>query len=251
MNSDEGIRLQKVLAAAGLGSRRSCEDLISQGRVTVNGTKVNEQGKRVIPGVDQILVDGEPVAATSGFIVLALNKPVGVVTSMKREDKRSIVSDYLPDKPDRLFHVGRLDADTEGLLLMTNDGDLAHGLTHPSSEVSKIYLARLKGFVTKNEIDQLMQGINLSDGFARADKVKIIGTSQGETALEISIHEGRNRIIRRLAEAIGHEVIQLVRVQFGPIKLGDLKVGKTRVLGHTEVASLYKAAGLNLVKVAQ
>ncbi|MFZ9227822.1 MAG: pseudouridine synthase, partial [Candidatus Nanopelagicales bacterium] len=185
MNSDEGIRLQKVLAAAGLGSRRSCEDLISQGRVTVNGKKVNEQGKRVIPGVDQILVDGEPVAATSGFIVLALNKPVGVVTSMKREDKRSIVSDYLPDKPDRLFHVGRLDADTEGLLLMTNDGDLAHGLTHPSSEVSKIYLARLKGFVTKNEIDQLMQGINLSDGFARADKVKIIGTSQGETALEI------------------------------------------------------------------
>jgi 23S rRNA pseudouridine2605 synthase len=251
MNSDEGIRLQKVLAAAGLGSRRSCEDLISQGRVTVNGTKVNEQGKRVIPGVDQILVDGETVAATSGFIVLALNKPVGVVTSMKREDKRSIVSDYLPDKPDRLFHVGRLDADTEGLLLMTNDGDLAHGLTHPSSEVSKIYLARLKGFVTKNEIDQLIQGINLSDGFARADNVKIIGTSQGETALEISIHEGRNRIIRRLAEAIGHEVIQLVRVQFGPIKLGDLKVGKTRVLGHTEVASLYKSAGLNLEKVAQ
>ena len=146
--------------------------------------------------------------------------------------------------------MGRLDADTEGLLLMTNDGDLAHGLTHPSSEVTKIYLARLKGFVSKNEVEQLTQGVTLNDGFVKADQVKIIGTSQGETALEISIHEGRNRIIRRLAEAIGHEVIQLVRVQFGPIKLGDLKVGKTRVLGHAEVASLYKAAGLNSEKVA-
>ncbi len=250
MSEEEGIRLQKVLASAGLGSRRACEILIEQGRVSVNGRKVTEQGKRVKPGIDQIFVDGEPVAATAGFVVVALNKPAGVVTSMKREDKRSIVSDFLPDKPDRLFHVGRLDADTEGLLLMTNDGDLAHGLTHPSSEVSKIYLARLKGFVSKNEIDKLLQGVNLSDSFAKADRVKIIGTSQGESAVEITIHEGRNRIIRRLAEAIGHEVIQLVRVQFGPIKLGDLKVGKTRFLGHTEVASLYKASGLNSEKVA-
>lgn len=250
MVEEEGIRLQKVLASAGLGSRRACEVLIEQGRVSINGKKVTEQGRRVKPGIDQIFVDGEPVAATSGFVVVALNKPAGVVTSMKREDKRSIVSDYLPDKTDRLFHVGRLDADTEGLLLMTNDGDLAHGLTHPSSEVSKIYLARLKGFVDKKDVEQLIKGVTLSDGFAKADQVKIIGTSQGETAVEISIHEGRNRIIRRLAESIGHDVIQLVRVQFGPIKLGDLKVGKTRVLGHTEVASLYKAAGLNSEKVS-
>jgi 23S rRNA pseudouridine2605 synthase len=250
MAQDEGVRLQKVLAAAGLGSRRSCEELINQGRVSVNGVKVNEQGKRVRPGIDRISVDGDEIAAAAGFVVIALNKPIGVVSSMKREDNRPIVADYVIDRNDRLFHVGRLDAETEGLILLTNDGTLAHGLTHPSSEVKKIYLARVKGSMSKNESLKLVDGVDLNDGIAKADEVKIIGSTQGETAIEITIHEGRNRIIRRMCESLGHEVIQLVRVQFGPIKLGDMKVGKTRVLSHTEVSSLYKAAQLNEREVA-
>ena len=163
---------------------------------------------------------------------------------MKREDDRATVADYVANRSDRLFHVGRLDADTEGLILLTNDGNLAHGLTHPSSEVNKIYLARIKGSVSKTEISALTSGIELTDGLAKADTVSIVGSTPGETAIEISIHEGRNRIIRRMCEHIGHEVIQLVRVQFGPIKLGDMKLGKTRVLNHTEVGSLYRAAQL-------
>jgi 23S rRNA pseudouridine2605 synthase len=244
MQNQEGIRLQKVLAAAGVGSRRSCEELIEQGRVAVNGIKVSEQGRRVNPAIDLITVDGDPIAAAAGFIVIALNKPGGVVTTMKREDDRATVADYVANRSDRLFHVGRLDADTEGLILLTNDGNLAHGLTHPSSEVNKIYLARIKGSVSKTELSALTSGIELTDGLAKADTVSIVGSTPGETAIEISIHEGRNRIIRRMCEHIGHEVIQLVRVQFGPIKLGDMKLGKTRVLNHTEVGSLYRAAQL-------
>jgi 23S rRNA pseudouridine2605 synthase len=244
VQNQDGIRLQKVLAAAGVGSRRSCEELIEQGRVAVNGIKVNEQGRRVNPAVDLITVDGDPIAAAAGFIVIALNKPSGVVTTMKREDDRPTVADYVANRSDRLFHVGRLDADTEGLILLTNDGNLAHGLTHPSSEVNKIYLARIKGSVTKAEINVLTTGVELSDGLAKADTVSIVGATPGETAIEISLHEGRNRIIRRMCEHIGHEVIQLVRVQFGPIRLGDMKLGKTRVLNHTEVGSLYRAAQL-------
>jgi 23S rRNA pseudouridine2605 synthase len=163
---------------------------------------------------------------------------------MKREDDRPTVADYVANRSDRLFHVGRLDADTEGLILLTNDGNLAHGLTHPSSEVNKIYLARIKGSVTKAELNVLTTGVELSDGLAKADTVSIVGATPGETAIEISLHEGRNRIIRRMCEHIGHEVIQLVRVQFGPIRLGDMKLGKTRVLNHTEVGSLYRAAQL-------
>ncbi len=248
--NQDGIRLQKVLAAAGVGSRRSCEELIEQGRVAINGIKVTEQGRRVDPAVDHITVDGDPIAAAQGFIVIALNKPSGVVTTMKREDDRATVADYVMNRSDRLFHVGRLDADTEGLLLLTNDGNLAHGLTHPSSEVNKRYLARIKGSATKTELQALIKGVELEDGFAKADSVNIVGSTPGETAIEISIHEGRNRIIRRMCEHIGHEVIQLVRVQFGPIKIGDMKLGKTRVLNHTEVGSLYRAAQLENSKEA-
>jgi 23S rRNA pseudouridine2605 synthase len=242
--NQEGIRLQKVLASAGVGSRRACEELIDEGRVAVNGIRVNEQGRRVNPAIDLITVDGDPIAAAAGFIVIALNKPSGVVTTMKQDDERPTVADYVANRSDRLFHVGRLDADTEGLILLTNDGNLAHGLTHPSSEVKKIYLARIKGTVSRTELSKLTTGVELTDGFAKADSVDIIGNTPGETAIEISIHEGRNRVIRRMCEHIGHEVIQLVRVQFGPIKIGDMKLGKTRVLNHTEVGSLYRAAQL-------
>jgi len=240
MNETEGIRLQKVLAQAGLGSRRACEDLIEQGRVSVNGVVVDSQGKRVDPASDLIEVDGEKISKGFTAVVLMMNKPVGVVTTMKKTDDRVTVGEFVEGRKERLFHVGRLDQETEGLLLLTNDGALGHGLTHPSIGVAKVYLARIRGQIKPQQLAQFTKGMELSDGFARASSAKLIASSPADCLVEIIIHEGRNRIVRRMIEELDLELLQLIRTQFGPIKLGEMKPGKSRILSDVEVSSLYR-----------
>ncbi len=240
MSEQEGIRLQKILAQAGLGSRRSCEELISQGRVSVNGKTVSSQGKRVDPTKDLIEVDGVKISKGFTPVVLMMNKPSGVVTTMKKTDDRVTVGEFVEGRKERLFHVGRLDQDTEGLLLLTNDGALGHGLTHPSIGVPKVYLARIRGLIKPAQIKMLTDGVELSDGFAKASSAKLIASTAGDCLVEITIHEGRNRIVRRMIEFLGLELLQLVRTQFGPIKLGEMKPGKSRILSDVEVRSLYE-----------
>ncbi len=240
IKENDGVRLQKVLAQAGLGSRRSCEELIEQGRVSVNGKKVSTQGMRVDPQRDLIEVDGEKISNGFTPVVLMMNKPTGVVTTMKKTDDRVTVGEFVEGRKERLFHVGRLDQETEGLLLLTNDGALGHGLTHPSIGVAKVYLARLRGMIKPQQLAELTKGIELSDGFARASSAKLIASTQGDCLVEVTIHEGRNRIIRRMFEELEIDLLQLVRTQFGPIKLGEMKPGKSRILSEIEVSSLYK-----------
>jgi 23S rRNA pseudouridine2605 synthase len=240
MNETEGIRLQKVLAQAGVGSRRACEDLIEEGRVSVNGVVVDSQGRRVDPTRDVIEVDGEKISKGFTAVVLMMNKPVGVVTTMKKTDDRVTVGEFVEGRKERLFHVGRLDQETEGLLLLTNDGALGHGLTHPSIGVAKVYLARIRGQVKPQQLAQFTKGMELSDGFAKASSAKLIASSPADCLVEITIHEGRNRIVRRMIEALDLELLQLIRTQFGPIKLGEMKPGKSRILSDVEVNSLYR-----------
>lgn len=236
---EQGIRLQKILAQSGLGSRRACEELIEQGRVWVNGEVVLTQGRRVDPDKDRIEVDGKQISKGFTPVVLMMNKPSGVVTTMRKTDDRVTVGEFVEGRKERLFHVGRLDQDTEGLLLLTNDGALGHGLTHPSIGVAKVYLAKIRGLVKSDVLQKLTTGMELSDGFARASKAQIIASTQSDTLVEITIHEGRNRIIRRMIEHLGLDLLQLVRTQFGPIKLGEMKPGKSRILSEVEVKSLY------------
>ncbi|MDR1799848.1 MAG: rRNA pseudouridine synthase [Bifidobacteriaceae bacterium] len=240
----DGVRLQKVLAEAGLGSRRACEGIVLAGRVTVDGVRVRELGVRVDPARRRIEVDGLPVETDAGKLTLALNKPAGVVSTLRDPQGRPALGDFVQDRPERLFHVGRLDFDSEGLLLLTNDGDLANWLTHPSHEVPKTYLATVEGKLAGGIGKQLRAGVELEDGPAQVDACRLVDQIPGYTMVEVVLHSGRNRIVRRLFEAVGHPVTRLVRTRIGPIALGDLKVGRTRVLSKVEVASLKKAAGL-------
>ena len=240
----EGVRLQKVLAAAGLGSRRACEELIAQGRVTLDGKVVREQGVRVDPARAVITVDGDRISTAPDLVVLALNKPIGVVSSMNDDLGRPCLGDYVADRTDRLFHVGRLDVDTEGLILLTNDGQLAQHLSHPRYEVAKTYVARIPGPVPRGLGAQLKAGVELNDGPASVDSFRVLQSAGREAMVEIVLHEGRNRIVRRLLEEVGHPVMDLARVQIGPIRLGDLRSGRWRVLGVAEVGSLHTAVGL-------
>ncbi|HVE97912.1 MAG TPA: pseudouridine synthase [Mycobacteriales bacterium] len=237
------IRLQKVLADAGVGSRRACEELIEQARVEVDGAVVRVQGMRIDPTVAVVKVDGMRVVTAPDRQYLVLNKPRGVVTTMSDDRGRPTVGDLIAARSARLFHVGRLDADTEGLLLLTNDGDLAHRLTHPSHGVPKTYLAEVTGVVPKDALRRLRTGVELEDGPAAVDAVRVSATGQGRTLLELTISEGRNRIVRRLCAAVGHPVVRLVRTQVGPVTLGSLRPGKTRRLTAAEVAALFDAAG--------
>lgn len=242
--AEEGVRLQKVLAAAGMGSRRACEELIAQGRVEVDGRVVREQGLRVDPRRAVVRVDGERVPTAPETLVVALNKPRGVVTAMTDDRGRPCVGDYVAERTERLFHVGRLDTDTEGLLLLTNDGTLAQHLAHPSHGVVKTYVALVPGPVPREVGRMLRAGVELEDGFARADTFSIVETTPNKALVELSLHEGRNRIVRRLMEAVGHPVEELVRTQIGPVRLGQLRPGRTRVVTGPELRSLYTAAGL-------
>ena len=240
----DGIRLQKVLAAAGVGSRRACEELITQGRVSVDGQVVTELGVRVDPSRQVIEVDGERIQTDASKVYLAFNKPYNVVTSMNDDLGRIDISSYLGERNARLFHVGRLDYDTEGLLLLTNDGELANRLQHPQYGVPKTYLAEVPGPVPRDLGRRLREGVELEDGPAAVDSFRLVDSTPGKAVVEIVIHEGRKHIVRRLLEAVGHPVVHLVRTEVGPIRLGDTKAGKWRALSDAEVTALYKAAGL-------
>ena len=241
--TDTEIRLQKVLAAAGIGSRRSCEILIDQGRVSINGEPVREQGRRVDPEVDIIHVDGERLQTKAEVVVYALNKPKGVLTTMVDDQGRPCVGDYVSELEQRVFHVGRLDSDTEGLLLLTNDGELANRLIHPSYGVDKTYIATVKE-LTNKALSELMSGVELDDGTAKATKARIIDRTKNSVMVELVIHEGRNRIVRRMFDAVGSPVTALVRTKIGPVALGQQRPGVLRVINGAQLRALYTAAGL-------
>jgi len=236
--SEDGERLQKVMAAAGVASRRVSENLISGGRVTVNGQIVTELGRRV-QASDLVTVDGTAIQLDPSRRYLMLNKPVGVVSSLADENGRPDLSRYTRNYEERVFNVGRLDAQTSGLLVLTNDGELAHVLAHPSFGVSKTYIAKVQGDVTGRTLNLLTSGIELDDGPIAADRVKVLGRpSNGQSMVEIELHSGRNRIVRRMMSAVGHPVLELVRRQFGPLHLGSLGVGQIRDLTKVELGQL-------------
>lgn len=247
-NSDvhvkDGERLQKVLARAGLGSRRACEDLITAGRVQVDGQVVRELGTRVDPDTQVIHVDTLRLQLNPDLVTLALNKPEGVVSTMDDPEGRPTLESWVMNRPERLFHVGRLDTDTQGLIFLTNDGELAHRLTHPRWEIAKTYVAKVEGRVPRGLIRTLRDGVELDDGPAVIDRGRVIDVSASASLVEIELHEGRNRIVRRIFEALGHPVLELTRTAVGPIHLGDLRVGATRVIAGAELGSLMKAVGL-------
>ena len=232
-----GERLQKVLARAGFGSRRACEELIDAGRVEVNGA-VAHLGQRVDPESDRIAVDGIPVAVRAGLVYYLLNKPAGVVTTASDPQGRPTVLDLVPLEP-RVFPVGRLDFDTEGLLLLTNDGELAHRLTHPSFGVEKEYLVEVQGRPSRATLRQLREGVELDDGRTAPARVSEIEPSM----LRIAIHEGRNRQVRRMCDVVGHPVRRLVRTRIGPVAERGLRPGEWRPLTLAEVRGLEQAAG--------
>ena len=239
-----GVRLQKVLAAAGVGSRRHCEELIGAGRVEVAGQIVRRFGARVDPENQIIRVDGKRIPSRQDVVYLAFNKPVKVLTAMTDDRGRATITDFLGDRAERLFHVGRLDYDTEGLMLLTNDGELAHRLAHPSYEVAKTYLADVPGPIPRDLGRRLATGVELEDGVAIADKFRVIEQADKRALVEITLHEGRNRIVRRMLAGVGHPVSRLVRISVGPIKLGNLPPGGTRDLTTKEIGELYAAVGL-------
>ncbi len=239
----EGERLQKILARAGMGSRRACEELIEQARVEVNGEIVVEQGMRVDPHKDEIKVDGLTVAAQS-HLFFALNKPAGVVATMGDPDGRQNLNDYVNNRETRLFHVGRLDTETEGIILLTNHGELAHRLTHPKYGVKKTYLAAIQGPLPRELGKRLKDGIALEDGYARADHFRVVENTGKNYLVEVTLHEGRKHIVRRMLAEAGFPVERLVRTSFGPIALGDQKSGWLRRLTNTEVGMLMKEVGL-------
>jgi 23S rRNA pseudouridine2605 synthase len=239
-----GVRLQKVLAAAGIASRRACEILISEGRVEVNSEIVVEQGRRVDPERDVIRVDGARIPPPRRHRYLALNKPRGVVATMNDPEGRRTVADLIAERRnERLFHVGRLDADTEGLLIVTNDGDFAHRLAHPSHQVPKTYIAEVAGAVSEQTLKRLRRGITLEDGPVRPTSVKIVSTAGDKTLIKITLQEGRNRIVRRTMESVGHPVRRLSRIGIGPVRLGNLKVGAYRELTREELGGLLDLTG--------
>ncbi len=245
-----GERLQKALANAGVASRRVSEDLIVAGRVRVNGEVVTELGTRVDPAVDRVDVDGVAVQFDGAKRYVMLNKPTGVVSTMSDERGRSDLRRFTREYSERLYNVGRLDAETSGLLVLTNDGELAHVLAHPSFGVTKVYIARVQGVMTPATVARLTRGVDLDDGPIAADKARLLqtdasGRGHGSSLIEITLHSGRNRIVRRMLAAVGHPVNELVRRQFGPLHLGTLPAGATR-----ELTKLERGALLTLARAA-
>jgi 23S rRNA pseudouridine2605 synthase/16S rRNA pseudouridine516 synthase len=245
MHDADGIRLQKVMASAGVASRRVCEEMISEGRVEVDGKVVTELGVRVDPKTAVIHVDGLRIQLDENMVYMVFNKPKGVVSTMEDPDGRPCISDFVRNTHgERLFHVGRLDVATEGLLLLTNDGELANRLTHPSYEVPKTYLVQVRGPFPQGIGAQLKAGVELEDGMASVDSFKLVDSTPGHVLIEVVLHSGKNRIVRRLFDAVGFPVLRLVRVKVGPIGLGDQRQGSIRNLGKQEVGHLLASVGL-------
>ena len=234
------LRLQKYLAEAGVASRRKCEELMLQGRVEVNGVKVTEMGTKVAAG-DVVKVDGKEVKQEEKKVYILLNKPVGYITTAKDQFSRKTVLDLIEGVKERIYPVGRLDYDTSGLLLLTNDGDLAYKLTHPSREADKVYHAKIKGVLSDNEIQAFKTGIRIDDYTTSPAKIKVLERTTTDSLIEVTIHEGKNRQVRSMFEAVGHTVLKLRRISIGPVKLGSLEEGSWRHLTPEEIKSLKKS----------
>ena len=245
IESRDGIRLQKVLADAGVASRRASEQLIAEGRVSVDGAVVRVQGTRVDPQRAVVRVDGERIPVARGQVYLAANKPLGMVSTMADPQGRACLGDLVADREERLFHVGRLDADTEGLILLTNDGSAAHRLAHPSFGVKKVYRAVVAGPLGRDVGARLRSGIELDDGIAAIDTFRVIDQSGDRAQVELTLHVGRHRVVRRLMDEVGHPVRQLVRLEFGPIRLGRLRPGDVRRITGAELGGLLDEVDLS------
>ncbi|WP_067440081.1 pseudouridine synthase [Nocardioides jensenii] len=248
---DDGlVRLQKHLAQSGVASRRKCEEVMLAGLVEVDGEIVTRLGTKIDPRTAVIHVDGKRLPPISPHVYLVLNKPRGIVSTMSDPEGRPTLSDFVADRPERLFHVGRLDTDTSGLILLTNDGDFAQRVAHPSYELQKTYVAEVEGEATKDTIAKLLAGVTLEDGPVEVSRARVMshgrgqGGAKGRTIVELVIHEGRNRIVRRLLDHLGHPVRNLTRTAIGPVLLGTLKLGKMRELTHDELGELLDAAKL-------
>jgi len=244
MSDSEGVRLQKVLAQAGVASRRAAEQMIAQGRVRVDGAVVREQGVRVHPERTVIHVDGLRLELRPDVVHLAMNKPRGVHSTMSDDRGRPCLGDYVADRTQRLYHVGRLDVDTEGLLLLTNDGELAHRLMHPSFAVAKTYLAEVPGPIPRDIGRTLRGGLELEDGPVAVDSFRVVQALPGKAMVEVVLHEGRKHIVRRLLAEVGHPAERLVRTAIGDLRLGEQRPGTVRTLSRTEIGSLYRTVGL-------
>jgi 23S rRNA pseudouridine2605 synthase len=247
VSTDEGVRLQKVLSQAGIASRRVAEKMIVDGRVEVDGHVVTELGTRVDPSSSVVRVDGARVVLDTDLVYLALNKPRGMQSTMSDDRGRPCIGDLVEHRVrgnKKLFHVGRLDADTEGLILLTNDGELAHRLMHPSYEVPKTYLATVQGTVPRGLGRKLRAGVELEDGPVRVDDFAVVDAVPGRSLVRVTLHEGRKRIVRRLLAAVGYPVQALVRTGIGAVSLGEQRPGSIRALGRNEIGELYKAVGL-------
>jgi len=248
-DEDGLIRLQKLLAQSGVASRRKCEELMLEGLVEVDGEVVSRLGTKVDPATAVIRVNGKRLPPISASVYLVLNKPRGVVSTMSDPEGRPSLGELVADRPERLFHVGRLDTDTSGLILLTNDGDFAQRLAHPSYEIEKTYVAEVEGELHKGIIKKLLAGVTLDDGPVAVSRARIVEGSHGRTSrsrtiVELVIHEGRNRIVRRLLEHVGHSVTQLTRTSIGPLELGKLPVGQMRELTLDELGVLLDSAEL-------
>ena len=247
MSDTEGVRLQKVLSQAGIASRRVAERMITDGRVEVDGQIVTELGTRVDPATAEIRVDGSRVMFDDTLVHLALNKPLGMVSTMSDDQGRPCIGDLIEHRVrgnKKLFHVGRLDAETEGLILLTNDGELAHRLMHPSYEVPKTYLATVGGQVPRGLGKKLRAGVELEDGPVRVDDFAMVDTIPGRSLVKVTLHEGRKHIVRRLLAEVGFPVEALVRTDIGAVSLGEQRPGSIRALTRKEIGELYKAVGL-------
>lgn len=240
----EGVRLQKVLAAAGVASRRASEIMIDRGRVEVNGRIVREQGLRVDADRDVIRVDGARIPPPRRHVYLVVNKPRGVVSTLSDPEGRPTLSDLIERRKERLFHVGRLDTDTEGLIILTNHGEFAHRLAHPSYKVEKTYLAEIEGVVDAATLKRLRNGVMLEDGPVKPDKVTVKSRGAAKSMVEVTLHEGRNHIVRRIFDSVGHPVRRLSRIRIGPVRLGQLPQGASRELTSEELGAL-----LDIVKL--
>jgi len=251
----DGVRLQKVLAQAGVASRRASEELIAQGRVSVDGKVVREQGRRIDPDTAVVHVDGSRIVLSDDMVYLALNKPRGLLSSMSDDLGRPSVGDLIVERGimeehftgaprSRLFHVGRLDAETEGLLLLMNDGELGHRLMHPSYEVQKTYVAEVMGQLPRDLGKRLRAGVDLEDGPVAVDSFKLVDSTPGRSMVELKVHEGRKHVVRRLLDEVGFPVQRLVRTAVGDVHLGDQRPGRFRPLNRNEIGSLYRSVGL-------
>lgn len=242
--ADGLVRLQKLLAQSGVASRRKCEELMLAGEVEVDGEVVTRLGTKVDPATALIRVGGKRLPPVGPHVYLVLNKPRGVVSTMSDPQGRPTLSDFVADRPERLFHVGRLDTDTEGLIVLTNDGDFAQRLAHPSYEVDKTYVAEVGGVPDRAAIRRLLDGVELEDGPVTVSGARVIGKRPDRAIVELVIHEGRNRIVRRLLDAVGHPVLRLTRTRIGPVEVGTLRSGSLRDLTRDEIGELLDIAHL-------